>query len=89
MKRFHGSLLLSLVSYVIGGVFRRSGFLAGEISGAGRVAVISLMLLPAGIGIGLGLLSLRHREAKPWWAMGAIVLNLAMLLTGFLLLFPG
>ena len=30
-----------------------------------------------------------RKEVKAWWAIGVIVLNIVMILTGILLLFPG
>lgn len=90
MKLFQVSWLLGMLSYVIGGVFRRSGLPLGEISiGIQGLAIFLLMILPAGIGTVLGMSSLKRKEVKSWWAIGVIVLNIAMVLTGILLLLPG
>ena len=90
MKLYYLSWLLGMLSYVIGGVFRRSGSPQGEMSlGIQGLAVFLLVILPAGIGTMLGVLSLKRKEVKTWWAIGVIVLNIAMVLTGILLLFPG
>ena len=90
MRLFQWSWLLGTLSYVIGGVFRRSGLPLGEMSfGIQVLAVFLLMILPAGIGTVLGMMSLKRKEVKSWWAIGVIVLNIAMVLTGILLLLPG
>lgn len=90
MKLFHLSWFLGMLSYVIGGVFRRSGSPPGEMSiGIQGFATFLLLILPAGIGAVLGVKSLKRKEVKPWWAIGVIVLNIAMVLTGIFLLFPG
>jgi hypothetical protein len=83
------SLVLGMLSYILGGVFRRSWLPLGELSiGMQWLAVFFLMLLPAGIGIVLGVMSMNRKDLKAWWAVGVIVLNIAMLLTGILLLSP-
>ena len=84
MKLFQWSLSLGMLSYIIGGVFRRSELLAGEM-----VLIFLLVIVPAVIGIVLGGMSLRRKEVKAWWSIGAIVLNVDMVLTGILLLSPG
>ena len=90
MKLYQLSWLLGVLSYVIGGVFRRSGSPLGEMSlGILGLAIFLLLILPAGIGIVLGVMSLKHKEVKDWWAIGVIVLNIVMGLSGILLLFPG
>jgi hypothetical protein len=89
MKLFELSLVLGMLSYIIGGVFRRSGLPLGEMSiGIQGLATFLLMILPAGIGTVLGMMSLKRKEVKSWWAIGVIVLNIAMVLTGILLLLP-
>jgi hypothetical protein len=90
MKLFQSSLVLGVLSYIIGGVFRRSASPLGEMSlGMQGVAIFLLLILPAGIGTVLGVLSLNRKEVKTWWAIGVIVLNIAMVLTGIFLLFQG
>jgi len=90
MKQFQSSLILGTLSYIIGGVFRRSGSPQGEMSlGIQGLAVFLLVVLPAGIGTVLGVMSLKRKELKVGWAIGVIVLNMTMILTGILLLFPG
>lgn len=90
MKLFELSLILGMLSYIIGGVLRRSGWHLGEVSmGIQALATLLLLILPAGIGTVLGVMSLQRKEAKAWWAIGVIVLNIAMIFTGLLLLFPG
>jgi hypothetical protein len=90
MKLFQLSWLLGILSYIIGGVFRRSVSSLGEMSlGMQGLAIFLLVVLPAGIGAVLGVMSLNRKEVKAWWAIGVIVLNIAMVLTGIFLLFPG
>ena len=90
MKLIQWSWLLGMLSYVIGGVFRRSGSPLGEMSLVIQgLAIFLLVILPAGIGAVLGAMSLKRKEVKAWWAISFIVLNIAMVLTGILLLFPG
>ena len=90
MKLFQSSLILGFLSYIIGGVFRRSGSSLGEMSlGIQGSAIFLLVILPAGIGTVLGVMSLKRKEVKAWWAIAFIVLNITMVLTGILLLFPG
>ena len=89
MKLFQLSWFLGILSYVIGGVFRRSGSPLGGMSlGMQGLAGFLLVILPAGIGTVLGVMSLKHKEVKAWWAIGVIVLNIAMVGTGIFLLFP-
>ena len=90
MKLYQLSWLLGSLSYIIGGVFRRFGWPQEEISlGIQGVAVFILLILPAGIGTVLGVMSLRRKEVKAGWAIGVIVLNIVMVLSGILHLFPG
>ena len=90
MKLFQMSWFLGILSYVIGGVFRRAGWPQGEMSLRMQGLVIFLLvILPAGIGTVLGVMSLQRKEVKAWWAIAFIVLNITMILTGILLLFPG
>lgn len=90
MKLYYLSWLLGMLSYIIVGVFRRSGTPLGEMSlGIQGLAMFLLLILPPGIGTVLGVMSLNRKEVKAWWAIGVIVLNIAMVLTGIFLLFPG
>ena len=90
MKLFQLSWLLGMLSYVIGGFFRRSESPPGGMSiGTEALAIILMQILPAGIGTVLVVMSLKHKEVKSWWAIGVIVLNIAMVLSGILLLLPG
>jgi len=90
MKLFQLSWFLGILSYVIGGVFRRSGSPLGGMSlGMQGLAIFLLVILPAGIGAVLGAMSLKRKEVKAWWAIVFIVLNITMIFTGILLLFPG
>ncbi len=89
MKLYQLSWFLGTLSYVIGGVFRRSRSPLGEMSLGIQGLVFLLVILPAGIGTVLGVMSLKRKELKAGWAIGVIVLNIAMILTGILILFPG
>ena len=90
MKLYYMSWLLGMLSYIIGGVFRRSGSPLGEMSlGMQGLAIFLLVILPAGIGAVLGAISFKRKEVKAWWAIAFIVLNITMIFTGILLLFPG
>ena len=90
MKLYYLSWLLGMLSYIIGGVFRRSGSPLGEMSfGIQGLAMFLLLILLPGVGTVLGVMSLNRKEVKAWWAIGVIVLNIAMVLTGIFLLFPG
>lgn len=79
MKLSQWSWLFGILSYVILGVLRRSGFLIGGTPG---LITFLLLLLSAGIGIVFGLLSWNRREGKAWWIFGAIALNMVMALAG-------
>lgn len=92
MKPFQLSWLLGVLSYVILGVLRRSGLLEAETSlGTQRLITFLLLILSvsAGTGTVLGVMSWNRKEVKTWWAIGAIVLNLVVLLTVILRLFAG
>ena len=90
MKLFQSSLILGMLSYIIGGVFRRSGSSLGEMSlGIQGSAIFLLVILPAGIGAVLGVMSLNRKEVKAWWAIGVVVFSIVMILTGIFLLFAG
>jgi len=89
MKLFQVSWLLGMLSYIVFGVFRRSRLPSVEMSlGTQGLAVLLLLILPV-VGMVLGVISLKRKEGKAWWAIGTLVLNIAMVLTGLLLLFPG
>jgi hypothetical protein len=77
-----------MLSYVAFGVFRRSGSPLETVLGIQGLAVWLLLILPI-VGTVLGVLSWNRKEVKAWWAIGAMVLNVDMILTGILLLFPG
>ena len=90
MKLIYLSWSLGMLSYILLGVLRRSELSVVErtVGIAASVLILLLMLL-AVIGTALGVMSLKRKELKPWWAIGAIVLNIDMVLTGILLLSPG
>ena len=83
MKLFHLSWLLGMLSYIILGVLRRSASpLAETALGTQRSVTILLVLLPAGIGVILGVMSWNRKEVKAWWVTGVILLNIVMALAG-------
>jgi hypothetical protein len=87
MKLLYLSWLLGMLSYIIFGVFRRSGS-PPEISlGLQGLAALLLLILPV-VGTVLGMISLNRNEEKAWWVIVALVLNISMVLTGIFLLFP-
>jgi hypothetical protein len=54
-----------------------------------RLKHVILWLVLGILGLAaLGMLSLKRKEVKSWWAIGVIVLNIGMVLTGILLLSP-
>jgi hypothetical protein len=53
------------------------------------LAIILLLILPAGIGTVLDVMSKNCKEVKAWWPIGVIGLNMLMLFTGIFLLFAG
>jgi cytochrome bd-type quinol oxidase subunit 2 len=87
MKLFQLSWFLGALSYVVFGVFRRSGTPLEFSLGIQGLATLLLLILPV-VGTVLGLISLNRKEVKVWWAIGVIVLNIAMVGTGIFLLFP-
>ena len=88
MKLFQWSLSLGMLSYIVFGVFRRSGSPLETFLGIQGLAVWLLLILPV-VGTVLGVMSWNRKEVKAWWAIGVIVLNIDMILTGIFLLFPG
>ena len=87
MKLFQLSWFLGVLSYIVFGVFRRSGTPLEISLGLQGLATLLLLILP-GVGTVLGLMSLNRKEVKAWWAIGVIVLNIAMVGTGIFLLLP-
>ena len=87
MKLFQLSWVFGVLSYVVFGVFRRSGTSLEISPGLEGLATLLLLILP-GVGTLLGLMSLNRKEGKAWWAIAVIVLNVAMAWTGIFLLFP-
>ena len=90
MKLFQLSWVFGLQSYVIFGVFRRSGLPdAGIPLGTQSLIIFLSLILSAGIGIVLGVMSWKRKETSTWWVIGAITLNIVMLLAGVSLVLPG
>jgi len=49
--------------------------LAGVSPGVQRLLTLLVLVLPAGTGAGLGVMSLMRREGKAWQALTGVVLN--------------
>ena len=52
--------------------------------GIQQFAAFLLLILPSGIGIVLGGMSLKRKEIKPGWAITVIVMNIIGILVGIL-----
>jgi len=90
MKLLQLSLTLGLLSNIVLGALTRSWSPLVEMSpGIQKLATILLLILPAGIGTVLGVMSKNRKEVKAWWSIGVIGLNMLMLFTGTFLLFAG
>jgi len=89
-KLFQWSLTLGLWSNVADSALTQSWSpLVNMSPGIQQFAAIFLLILPAGIGIVLGVMSLKRKELKPGWAITAIVLNTLGMLVGILhLIYP-
>ena len=87
MKLFQLSWCLGTLSYIVFGVFRRSGTPLEISPGLQGLLALLLFMLPV-VGVVLGVMSLNRKEVKAWWAIGVIVLNIAMVATGIYLLSP-
>ena len=71
MKLFQQSWSFGLLSYAIWGVFRRGLAVAGVMLEPHSLITFLLLVFAAGIGIVLGVLSWKRKEASPWWVLGA------------------
>ena len=90
MKLFQLSLTLGLLSNIVLGALTRSWSPLVEMSpGVQKLATILLLILLAGIGTVLGVMSKNRKEVKAWLSIGVIGLNMLMLFTGIFLLFAG
>ena len=79
---------LSVVLLILWTIFESS--FAGMSPFAERIATVSLLVLPAGIGAVIGLMSLMYREGQKWLASTRMVLNTLFALFHLLLvLFAG
>lgn len=88
MKLYQWSWLSGMTSYIVLGVLRRSSASLVEPSFEMQSPVtLFLVILLAGIGTILGIISWRRKEANAWWTIIALVLNAAMLLAGLARLF--
>jgi hypothetical protein len=65
--------LLSVIFLILLTLFESS--LAGLSLAAERLLSMLLLVLPVGIGVALGILSIIHKEPKPWIAILGILLN--------------
>ena len=87
---FQWSLTLGLWANVASGLLTQSWSPLVKMSpGIQQFATLLLLIVPSGIGIVLGVMSLKRKELKPGWAITAIVLNIIGVLLGILhLSFP-
>jgi hypothetical protein len=87
---FQWSLTLALWSNVGSGALRQSWSPLAKMSPEiQQFAAILLLILPSGLGLVLGVMSLKRKEWKPGWAISVIVLNMIGILVGILhLRFP-
>ncbi len=61
-------------------------FLAGLTTAMERLVSALILVLPAAVGVVLGVLSLRREEPKPWVAIAGILLNGAFAIFNILVL---
>jgi len=61
-------------------------FLSGLTTTMERLVSALVLVLPAGVGVVFGILSLRQREPKPWIAIAGILLNGAFAIFNVLVL---
>ena len=84
---FQLSLTLALWSNIALSLLTRSWSpLVGMSPAVQLLATFVLLILPSGIGVVLGVMSLKRKEWKPGWAISAIVLNSFGILAGIVLL---
>jgi hypothetical protein len=62
------------VFFLLAGTMFEAAF-AGMSTLAERIVTFALLVLPAGIGAVLGLMSLMYKEGQRWLALAGIVLN--------------
>jgi len=86
MPRIQWPWLLGSLSYVILGVLRRFELTVGEAPG---IILLILAFLSAGLGVILGVVSWKRQAVNPWWALGAIVFNLVMVLAAVMVVWTG
>src|SRR5215216_3220313 len=90
MKLFQASWLLGILSFVVVGALTRFSSPLADLSLEMQwLVTIFLVILPAGIGTVLGVISSNRKETTTRWLISIIVLNVAMLLAGIVHLFPG
>lgn len=76
MKFIRASLILFLLSVIfLGAVTMFESVLPEMSTGAERVVTFLLLVLPAGTGSVLGVMSLVRREKRAWLAAALVVLN--------------
>jgi hypothetical protein len=76
MKLISASLTLFLLSVVfLGAVTLFESALVGISTGAERLLTFLLLVLPAGTGSVLGVMSLVRREGRAWLGVTLVVLN--------------
>ena len=76
MKLINASLILFLLSVVfLGAVTLFESALVGMSTGVERLLTFLLLVLPAGTGSVLGVMSLVRREGRAWLGVTLVVLN--------------
>jgi hypothetical protein len=61
-------------------------FVSGLTTNMERLVSVLILVLPATVGVGFGVLSLRRKEPKPWIAIAGILLNGAFAIFNILVL---
>ena len=81
------SILLFLISLAMFWILTLfESFLVGLTLGMERLISALLLVVPAALGVGFGILSLRRKEPKPWIAIAGILLNGAFAIFNLLVL---
>lgn len=82
---FQWSLTLALWANVGSAALRQSWSPLAKMSPEiQQFAAILLLIVPSGLGLVLGVMSLKRKELSPGWAISAIILNIIGVLVGIL-----
>jgi high-affinity K+ transport system ATPase subunit B len=89
MKLYQVAWVLGMLSLIVSGALRRSSSPLAELSfEMQRLITWFLVIIPAGIGALLSVISLIRKEVSVWWILAIAVMNVAMLLGGVIRLLP-